>query len=89
MATIVLKIVHQQHFIEGDEYLAYLLHPATGATVLIGCANDEKYLDMCENLHGLKARLEMMGNVVIISNKFEPDPNFETSADAEEYLENK
>lgn len=89
MACIVLKIVHQQHFIEGDEYLAFLLHPATGATVLIAAANDEKYLDMCENLHGLKARLEMMGNSVVISNKFESDPNFETNADAEEYLNNK
>lgn len=89
MAAIVLKIVHQQHFIEGDEYLAFFIQPATDAMVLIGCAKDENYLDMCENLHGLKARLEMMGNAVVISNKFEPDPNFETSADAEEYLNNK
>ena len=89
MAAIVLKIVCEQHYIEGDEYFAYFIHPATGATVLIATAKDENYLDMCENLHGLKARLEMMGNVVVISNKFEADPNFEASADAEEYLANR
>lgn len=89
MAAIVLKIVHQQHFIKGDEYLTYLCHPASGAVVLIAAAKDENYLDMCENLHGLKARLEFMGNQVVIYNKFESDPNFETEADAEEYLRNK
>lgn len=89
MSAIVLKIVRQQHFIEGDEYLAFFVHPATGAQVLIGCAKDENYLDMCDNLNGLKFRLEQLGNVVVISNKFEPDPNFETAADAEEFMENK
>lgn len=89
MAAIVLRIVHEQHFIEGDSFLAFFVHPATGGCTLIGTANNETYLDMCERLEGLKWRLEQLGNEVVVYNKFDPDPNFETKADAEEYMRNK
>lgn len=82
MATILIEIKHQQHFIEGYNYLAFLIQPATGKTILIGTAKEDTYLDMCEKLEGLKFRLEQLGNNVVVSTVFEPDPNFETLDDA-------
>ena len=82
MATIIIEIKHQQHYIEGYNYLAFIQQPATGATMLIGTAKEETYLEMCEKLEGVKIRLEQLGNNVVVSTKFEPDPNFETAEDA-------
>lgn len=83
-----IKIVHEQHYIEGDRYKAFLIQGEQLVCLVAGVETD-KYLDMCEAINGIKFRLGQLGNNVEIINKIELDPNFETLADAEEYLANK
>lgn len=86
---MIIKIVHEQHFIEGDCYKAFLISGNNQVICLTANVKPADYLEMCEKLDGLKIRLEQLGNNVETVIKFESDPNFETEADAEEYLENK
>lgn len=83
-----IKIVHEQHYIEGDRFKAFLMQ-GEQLICLVANIKSDKYLDMCEAINGIKFSLEQLGNNVEIINKIEPDPNFETLADAEEYLANK
>ena len=85
---MIIKIVHEQHFIEGDRYNAFLCQNGECICLAAGVKSDG-YLDMCEKLDGLKIRLEQLGSIVETVIRLEPDPNFETAADAEEYLNNK
>lgn len=93
MANFKIKIVEEQHFIEGNRYHAFLLQPQGEhdyAQMILACnVKPDGYLDMCEKLGGLKFRLEQLGNEVETFLRFDPDPNFETQADADEYLESK
>lgn len=93
MANFKIKIVEEQHFIEGNRYHAFLLQPQGEhdyVQMILACnVKPDGYLDMCEKLGGLKFRLEQLGNEVDTILRFDPDPNFETQADADEYLENK
>lgn len=92
MAKFKIKIIEEQHFIEGNRYHAYLMQEQGNQweQMIIACnVKPDGYLDMCEKLGGLKYRLESLGNEVETFLKFDPDPNFETQADAEEYLMNK
>lgn len=90
MAKMTIKIVHEQHFIDGDRFHAYLEQPETRQSIIVACAvKPDDYLNLCEKLGGLKWRLTDLGNDVSVVNKFEPDPNFETYEDAMEYMENK
>ena len=85
---MIIKIVQEQHFIEGDRYFAYI---ETNIELILIASNvkSDGYLDMCEKLDGLKFRLEQLGNTVEIKTEFRADPNFDTAAEAEEYLNNK
>ena len=83
-----IKIVHEQHYIEGDRFKAFLIQGEQLICLVAGVKTD-KYLDMCEAINGIKFRLKQLGSNVEIINTIEPDPNFETLADAEEYLANK
>ncbi len=92
MANFKIKIVEEQHFIEGNTYHAFLMQKQGNDYVQMIIACDIKqdgYLDMCEKLGGLKFRLESLGNKVETILRFNPDPNFETKEAADEYLENK
>lgn len=84
-----IKIVHEQHYIEGDRYKAFLIDGLGQTICLTADIKTDKYLDMCEAINGIKFRLEELGNNVEIVNKIEPDPNFDTEFDAIEYLETK
>lgn len=87
---MIIKIVHEQHFIEGDTYKVFLyLDDKSCICCLTANVKPKDYLDMCEKLDGLKIRLEQLGNNVETITKFEADPNFETAAEAEEYMANK
>lgn len=88
MAKIKIKIVQEQHFIEGDRYHAYL--EQNGEVLIVACnVKPSEYLQMCEKLDGLRFRLNDLGNDVIIKTEFNRDPNFETEEQANEYLMNK
>lgn len=84
-----IKIVHEQHYIEGDEYKAFLISENDQVICLTAGIKNDGYLDMCEAINGIKFRLEQLGNNVEIVNTIEPDPNFDSAYEAEEYLRNK
>ncbi len=86
---MIIKIVQEQHFIEGDRYKAFLYQNNECLCCLVSGVKAKDYLDMCEKLDGLKIRLEQLGNSVDIITKFEPDPNFATEAEANECIMNK
>lgn len=88
MRTIKIEIQQDQHFVVGDEYHVFLKQE--NRTIAIAMqVKAQDYLKMCENLEGLKWRLEQLGNKVIVETKFIPDPNFKSYEEAAEYLENK
>ena len=88
MAKIKIKIVQEQHFIEGDRYHAYL--EQNGDSMIVACnVKPSEYLQLCEKLDGLRFRLHDLGNDVYVETVFEHDPNFETEEQANEYLMNK
>ena len=93
MAKFKIKIVEEQHFIEGNRYHAFLLQPKGEndyAQMILACnVKPDGYLDMCEKLGGLKFRLESLGNEVETFLRFDKDPNFETEEEANEYLMNE
>ena len=87
---MIIKIVREKHYIEGDRYFAYL--QASNSDELICIARNikpEGFLQMCEKLDGLRFRLSELDNYVEAITEVREDPNFETQADAEEYLNNK
>lgn len=89
MAKIKIKIVQEQHFIEGDRYHAFLVQEG-GAQIIVACnVKPDNYLQMCEKLDGLRFRLTELGNEVSTETVLERDPNFETQEQAGEYLMNK
>lgn len=87
-----IKIVTEQHYIEGNKLHVFLIN-GEGAHAntmpLVINENPDKIVEIADNLDGLKFRLEQLGNEVEIKNIVEPDPNFESAAEAEEYLNNK
>lgn len=83
-----IKIKTEQHYIEGDKLHVFLIN-GTNTMPLVINENPNNIVKIAENLDGLKFRLEQLGNEVEIKNIVEPDPNFESAADAEEYLNNK
>lgn len=93
MAKFKIKIVEEQHFIEGNRYHAFLMQEQgenNYEQMIIACnVKPNGYLDMCEKLGGLKFRLESLGNEVETFLRFDKDPNFETEEEANEYLMNK
>ncbi len=87
-----IKIKTEQHYIEGNKLHVFLIngegvHSTTMPLVIN--ENPNNIVKIAENLDGLKFRLEQLGNEVEIKNVVEPDPNFESAAEAEEYLNNK
>lgn len=83
-----IKIKTEQHYIEGNELHVFLINGTNVMPLVIG-ENPNNIVKIAENLNGLKFRLEQLGNEVEIKNVVEPDPNFESEAEAEEYLNNK
>lgn len=83
-----IKIVTEQHYIEGNKLHVFLIN-GTNVMPLVINENPNNIVEIAESLDGLKFRLEKLGNEVEIKNVIEPDPNFESAADAEEYLNNK
>lgn len=87
-----IKIKTEQHYIEGNKLHVFLIN-GEGANAnimpLVINENPNNIVEIAESLNGLKFRLEQLGNEVEIKNVIEPDPNFESEADAEEYLNNK
>jgi hypothetical protein len=66
----------------------FLINGTNVMPLVIG-ENPNNIVKIAESLDGLKFRLEQLGNDVEIKNVIEPDPNFESAAEAEEYLNNK
>lgn len=87
MSTVKIRIVQQQHFVEGDKFMVFLEQENDGIMIAYGVKQQE-YLQLCEKLDGLRWRLEDLGNTVVIKNEFEPDPNFSSYEEAMEHLEN-
>ena len=87
-----IKIVTEQHYIEGNKLHVFLIN-GEGANAnlmpLVINENPNNIVKIAENLDGLKFRLEQLGNDVEIKNVVDPDPNFESAEAAEEYLNNK
>ena len=83
-----IKIKTEQHYIEGNELHVFLINGTNVMPLVIG-ENPNNIVKIAENLNGLKFRLEQLGNDVEIKNVVNPDPNFESAAEAEEYLDNK
>ena len=87
-----IKIVTEQHYIEGNKLHVFLINGegANSNTMpLVINENPNKIVEIAESLDGLKFRLEKLGNDVEIKNVINPDPNFASEAEADEYLNNK
>lgn len=87
-----IKIKTEQHYIEGNKLHVFLISDEGANAIAIPLVineNPNNIVKIAENLDGLKFRLEQLGNDVEIKNVIEPDPNFESAAEAEEYLNNK
>lgn len=85
---MIIRIVREKHYIEGDRYFAYL--ETSGQMICIASnVKPANFLQMCEKLDGVRFRLSELGNYVEATTEVREDPNFETQADAEEYLNNK
>lgn len=89
MAKIKIKIVQEQHFIEGDRYHAFLAQEGGSQIIIALNVKPDNYLQMCEKLDGLRFRLTELGNEITTETVLERDPNFETQEQADEYLMNK
>lgn len=87
-----IKIVTEQHYIEGNKLHVFLIN-GEGANAntmpLVINENPNNIVEIAESLDGLKFRLEKLGNNVEIKNVVNPDPNFESAEAAQEYLDNK
>ena len=83
-----IKIVTEQHYIEGNKLHVFLINDTNTMPLVIN-KNPNNIIKIADDLDRLKLRLEQLGNEVEIKNVVEPDPNFESAAEAEEYLNNK
>lgn len=87
-----IKIVTEQHYIEGNKLHVFLINGEGAHANTMPLAinkNPDSIVELADNIDGLKFRLEQLGNEVEIKNVVNPDPNFESAAAAEEYLNNK
>lgn len=87
-----IKIVTEQHYIEGNKLHVFLINGEgvhANTMPLVINENPNNIVKIAENLDGLKFRLEQLGNDVEIKNVINPDPNFESAEAAQEYLDNK
>lgn len=90
MALLKIRIIQHHHFIEGNEYSVYLEQPQLDARIIIApLVKQDKYLDLCESINGLKIRLELLGNKVVFVNEFQQDPNFDSYEEAMCHMMNK
>lgn len=90
MKKMIIELVTEQHFIEGNCFHAFL-HFGEGkhrVTIPLATAvpNDD-YFKLTETLGGLKWRLESLGNTVDTRVKEIPDPNFDNGDEAAECYE--
>lgn len=86
MSVIKIRIIQQQHYIEGDTFMAFLEQENESIMIAYG-VKQQDYLTLCEKLDGLKWRLTDMGNEVVVKTEFEPDPNFESHEEAMQCLD--
>ena len=86
MSTVMIRIIQQQHYIEGDTFMAFLEQENDSVMIAYG-VKQQGYLQLCEKLDGLRWRLEDLGNKVIVKNEFEPDPNFDSHEEAMQCLD--
>ena len=86
MSTVKIRIIQQQHFVEGDDFIVFLEQENDGIMIAYG-VKQQDYLNLCEKLDGLRWRLKDLGNEVIIKNEFVKDPNFDTYEEAMECLD--
>lgn len=85
---MIIKIVREKHYIDGDRYFAYL--ETSGQLICIASnVKPADFLQMCEKLDGVRFRLSELGNYVEATTEVRDDPNFESREQAEEYLKNK
>ena len=93
---ITIKIVKEIHYIEGNRYNVYITGNCSEYMCIASHVKEKDYLDLCEALNGLQFRLNQVGrigkpvsqwtdNVKLVTEEW-CDPNFESAADAEEYL---
>lgn len=87
-----LKLVTEQHYIEGDK-LYLFLEMGEGehkkSMPLVIDENPNNILAVADCMDGLKFRLEKLGNEVEIQNIFRDDPNFDTEEQAQDYYLSK
>lgn len=86
MSIVKIRIIQQQHFVDGDRFLVFLEQESSDILIAYGVKQQE-YLQLCEKLDGLRWRLQDLGNEVVIKNEFEPDPNFNSYEEAMECLD--
>ena len=93
---ITIKIVKEIHYIEGNRYNVYITGNCSEYMCIANQVKEKDYLDLCEALNGLQIRLNQIGhigkpveqwtdNVKLITEEWR-DPNFDSKAEAEEYL---
>lgn len=93
---ITIKIVKEIHYIEGNRYNVYITGNCSEYMCIANQVKEKDYLDLCEALNGLQIRLNQIGhigkpveqwvdNVKLITEEW-CDPNFDSKAEAEEYL---
>lgn len=90
--TVTIEISHNQDFINGTTHNAYLVNNAEDVehrqtVVLIIGAKDADLFEMMECLQGIKARLEQLGKKVKVVDRVFNDPNFETQAEADKFMQ--
>lgn len=93
---ITIKIVKEINYIEGNRYNVYITGNCSEYMCIANQVKEKDYLELCEALNGLQFRLNQIGrigkpvsqwtdNVKLVTEEW-CDPNFESAADAEEYL---
>lgn len=89
---MTIKILHEQHYIGGDEYSAFLILDAGEHTIEMPLAvhkKQDEFFDLVDSLSGIQWRLEQLGNTVRTVNEVWSDPNFNSLDEAENYLTSK
>lgn len=96
---ITIKIVKEIHYVEGNRYNVYITGNCSEYMCIANQVKEKDYLELCEALNGLQIRLDQIGRIgkpvsqwtdsVRLVTEEWTDPNFDSAADAEEYLANK
>lgn len=89
--NMIIKILHEQHHIDGDEYSAFLVLDAGEHTIEMPLAvhkKQDEFFDLVDSLSGIQWRLEQLGNTVRTVNEVWSDPNFDSQDEAEKVLDN-